>query len=143
MILKTTYRSHFFFKKNFKKNFNNKKKIFTKSIIIFILFFKFFFKNFLLSVLFKKQTKNKTNILKAPSRHKKFFHQIFIEYFCVVFNWHTTLDKYIINIFTQIHIFVKLNLIFLKIGTNTMNKTKFNIIFLNNSFVKHTTNSIY
>jgi hypothetical protein len=83
LIIKSTYKSHFNLKKNFLKN--NKKQIFSKNIIIFILFSKIFFKNYDLSVNYKNKKNNKLSILKAPSRHKKFFHQIFMEYFCVNF----------------------------------------------------------
>jgi hypothetical protein len=130
LILKTTYKSHFDFKKNFLKK-NKKKQIFSKSIIVFILFSKIFFINYNLNIRYTKQQILKLNLLKAPSRHKKFFHQIFLEYFCVNFNWCIDLQKKYVDIFMCINIFLKLNNIFLKIGTNTLNRNKFKLVFLN------------
>jgi len=60
-----------------------KKKIFVKNIIIFILFTKIFVKNSTTSFQFKKKKKKNISLLKAPSRHKKFFHQISYEYFYI------------------------------------------------------------
>jgi hypothetical protein len=129
LIIKSTYKSHFFLKKNFLKN--NKKQIFTKSIIVFILFSKIFFKNYNLNIFYNNKKTNKINILKAPSRHKKFFHQVYMEYFCVNFIWSINYNYDKIFIPNYIHIFKKINLIFLKIGTNTLSRVKFKLIFKN------------
>lgn len=129
MIIKSTYKSHFCLKKNFLKK-NKKKQIFSKNIVIFILFSKIFLKNFNLSILFTNKKKNKLNILKAPSRHKKFFHQIFMEYFCIKFIWYI-LTKHNINLVYCTNFFFKINFIFLKIGTNTLTRTKFKLTLFN------------
>ena len=130
MIIKSTYKSHFSLKKNFlKKNF--KKQIFTKNIIIFIIFSKIFFKNYNLNISYTNKKLNKLNILKAPSRHKKFFHQLFMEYFCVNFIWSIIINYNQIMVQDYILIFKKINILFLKIGTNTLTRTKFKITFLN------------
>lgn len=126
MIIKTTYKSHFFLKKKvFSKNI--KKRIFNKNIILFILFSKIFFKKYKLNVLYLNKKIDKFNILKAPSRHKKFFHQVFTEYFCIKFIWFIQNNKQCCGI----DLFEKLNFIFLKIGTNTLSRFKFKLIFLN------------
>jgi hypothetical protein len=129
LIIKSTYKSHFFLKKNFLKN--NKKQIFTKNIIIFILFSKIFFKNYNLNIFYNNKKTNKINILKAPSRHKKFFHQVYMEYFCVKFTWSVNCNFYKIPIIDYIKIFKKINLIFLKIGTNTLTRVKLKLVFKN------------
>jgi hypothetical protein len=122
LILKTTYKSHFNFKKCLNKK-NQKKQIFTKNIILFILFGKIFFQNHLLGIKFSKN-KQTLNILKAPSRHKKFFHQIYIEYFNTTLTWHINDTTNIISLQNSILLFKKINKIFLKIGTNTLTRTK-------------------
>jgi hypothetical protein len=77
---------------------------------------------------FKKNFFLKTNLLKAPSRHKKFFHQISFEYFNLnVFFYFFEKAKILIN--NSILFFQKLNLIFEKIGSNTLTKTKFSTKF--------------
>ena len=83
MIVKTVFKSHFKIKKNYFKN--KSKKIFVKNIFVFLIFSKVFFKNCFVSFFFNKLKLNKINLLKAPSRHKKFFHQIYTEYFQVTF----------------------------------------------------------
>ena len=129
MIIKSTYKSHFFLKKNFLKK-NKKKQIFSKNMVIFILFSKIFLKNINLSILFTNKKTNKLNILKAPSRHKKFFHQIFMEYFCIKIKWFI-LTNHKIDLLTCVNIFLKINNIFLKIGSNTLTRTKFKLIYPN------------
>ena len=80
MTIKVDFKSNFKIKNNFSKN-NAKKNIFIKNMVVFLLFSKTFFKNCKVTLLLNKKRKIITNILKAPSRHKKFFHQIFHEIF--------------------------------------------------------------
>lgn len=127
MIVKTTFKSHFKIKKFSTKK--NPKKIFVKNIFIFLLFSKIFFKKCYVSFNFKKnQTTNKINLLKAPSRHKKFFHQICYEYFQVVFIF--KFSKIFKKNFNLIKLFNLLNNIFLKIGSNILNRKKISIVFM-------------
>lgn len=122
MIVKTTFKSHFKLKKNFKKN--KSKFIFVKNIVIFFLFFKVFFKNCSLSLSFSKKKSNQISLLKAPSRHKKFFHQICFENFILKTYFYFFFKP---NVLYQntILFFLKLNVIFEKFGSNTLTKTKF------------------
>lgn len=126
MIIKTTFKSHFKVKKNFKKN--KSKFIFVKNIVVLFLFFRIFLKNCQLNLLFSKKKSNKINILKAPSRHKKFFHQTCLESFILksslrFFIKSKTDYKHTITFFKN------LNLIFEKFGSNTLNKTRFSARF--------------
>ena len=126
MIIKATFKSHFKIKKNFKKNFN--KFIFVKNIVIFFLFFKVFLKNCSISLSFSNKKQNKTSLLKAPSRHKKFFHQICFENF-VFKTYFYFFDNPLIGINDSIGFFKKINNIFEKFGNNTLSKTNFRVIF--------------
>ena len=121
MIVKTFYKSHFKIKTNLKKNLD--KSIFTKNIVIFVLFSQIFFKNCKISIKFSKKENDKTNLLKAPSRHKKFFHQIFYEYFSLVFFFF--FKNVFISLTNVYAVFIKLGLVFLKIGSNTISRTKY------------------
>ena len=121
MIVKTFYKSHFKIKTNLKKNLD--KSIFTKNIVIFVLFSQIFFKNCKISIKFSKKENDKTNLLKAPSRHKKFFHQIFYEYFSLVFFFF--FKNVFISLTNVYAVFIKLGLVFLKIGSNTFSRTKY------------------
>lgn len=71
-----------------------------------------------------KTKKLETNLLKAPSRHKKFFHQIFVETFYLkmflYFDIKAKLCLQTLNTF-----FNKLNKIFVKFGSNTLTRIKF------------------
>jgi hypothetical protein len=125
MIVKTVFKSHFKIKKKILKN--NSKKIFVKNMFIFLLFSKIFLKNCLVSFFFRKDNLNKINLLKAPSRHKKFFHQIYYEYFQVKFIFR--FKKIFKKINNTIIIFNVFNKIFLKIGSNTLNRIKLSISF--------------
>ena len=125
MIVKTTFKSHFKIKKNLKSNL--KKKIFVKNIVVFLLFTKIFFKKCSISFLFFKNRKNQTNLLKAPSRHKKFFHQIFYEFFQI-----KVFFKFLNLLFNApeiIPIYKDLNKVFLKVGSNILTRTKFLVIY--------------
>lgn len=59
------------------------KKIFLKNILINLLFLKILMINCDVKIHFLKQKSEILNILKAPSRHKKFTHQYFFEFFLV------------------------------------------------------------
>jgi hypothetical protein len=125
LIVKTTFKSHFKIKKTLFKNKN--KNIFVKNMIVFFLFSKIFFKNCTISLLFKKTKKLQTNLLKAPSRHKKFFHQICFEFFFLkvnfYFNFKIKIPLQIINTFFQ-----KINNIFIKFGSNVLTRIKFLLV---------------
>lgn len=127
MIVKTIFKSHFKIKKSFLKN--KEKKIFVKNIIIFLLFTKIFVSGCLVSFFFKKNKVNCTNILKAPSRHKQFFHQVFYEFFQINVFFSFIKVKDLTKIENSIAIFEKLNLVFQKIGTNILTRTKILISF--------------
>ena len=105
----------------------SEKKIFIKNMIIFILLSRSLFKNCEVKLLFLKKSELASNILKAPSRHKKFFHQIKIETFFIkiFFKFKQScreevpiLDSNILNLIR------KLDLVFSKIGSNTLNRLK-------------------
>lgn len=124
MTLTTTFKSHFKIKKNFYKN--KKKVIFVKNMVFFFLFTKVFFTNFDTSLMFQKKTLKQLSLLKAPSRHKNFFHQTCIEVFILkiffYYKCNTTISlHYFLNFFK------KLNIILKKIGSNTLTRTKFSI----------------
>jgi hypothetical protein len=123
LTIKTTFKSHFKVNKNLKKQ-NKSKTIFIKNILIFFLFSKIFFKNCTVNVLFLKKSKNQTNLLKAPSRHKKFFHQIFLEFFFLkmTFKFLSCMKIHTNNLNP---FFFKLNTFFSDFGTNLLNRTKF------------------
>lgn len=78
LIIKSTYRSHFKLKKS---SNTNSKTIFLKNMFIFILFSRTLIKNCKITTRFFKKNSNKVSVLKAPSRHKKFFHHIYTESF--------------------------------------------------------------
>ena len=126
MFIKTVFKSHFKVKKSFKKNL--KKKIFIKNTLIFLMFVKIFFKNCSVSFFFTKNKSIHTNILKAPSRHKKFFHQVVYEFFTtkVNFFFKSFFLKYIL---LSIPTFNIINNVFYKIGSNTLTRVKFTAIF--------------
>ena len=139
MVIKLTFKSHFKIKKinknSNKKQFNNPKTIFVKNMVVFLLFNKLFFENCTTTILFTKTTTNNISLLKAPSRHKKFFHQVFQENFflkiffrCLYYKLNSLVDFKKINLNTNIisiKIFKKLFLIFSKIGSNVLTQTKF------------------
>lgn len=122
MIIKITFKSHFKIKKNFKKNKN--KSIFVKNIVVLLFFSKIFFKNCVVSLLFLNKKAHKVSLLRAPSRHKKFFHQIFLETFLLKLFLRY---NYTNNITSKngLHIFKGLNSsVLLKMGTNTLSRSK-------------------
>jgi hypothetical protein len=127
LIVKSTFKSHFKIKKNLCKDSKNlEKKIFVKNMFIFLLFSKIFLKNCVVSFFFKTIKKNKTNILKAPSRHKKFFHQIYFEFFQIKFFFRFFLKKSL-NIKSTTILFNKFNLFLNKVGSNILTRVKITI----------------
>ena len=134
MIIKTTFKSHFKIKKNFCKNL--KKKIFVKNIIIFLLFTKIFFRGCVVSFFFTRNKTNRTDVLKAPSRHKKFFHQIYYEFFNikVIFNFKEgVLKKTTYPSTDLVYCFESLSNIFKRMGSNTLTRVKFIVSFKTNT----------
>lgn len=129
--MKTTYKSHFKLKKFFKKD---EKKIFVKNMIIFLLFSNIFLQNCKISLLFSVKQKTHTSLLKAPSRHKKFFHHIFYEIFLVklFFKFLKNFKIYNKNFFK---IFSLINCIFNKIGSNTLTRIKTTVSMQSQSFL--------
>ena len=126
MIIKATFKSHFKIKKNFKKNLN--KFTFVKNIVVFFLFFKVFFKNLKISLSFSKKKRFQTSLLKAPSRHKKFFHQICFEYFTLKAFFYFLINP-TIGLNNVVCFFQKLNTIFERFGSNVLLKSKFSTLF--------------
>ncbi len=96
---------------------------------MFLLFTKIFVSGCVVSFFFKKNKVNCTNILKAPSRHKQFFHQVFYEFFQVNVFFNFIKMKTITKTGNSVVIFEKLNLVFQKIGTNILTRTKILISF--------------
>ena len=97
---------------------------------MFLLFTKIFISSCIVSFFFKKNKVNCTNILKAPSRHKQFFHQVFYEFFQVNVFFSFIKIKSITKTENSIIIFNKINLVFQKIGTNILTRTKTLISFI-------------
>ena len=123
MFIRNTFKSHFKIKKT---QYDKKKHIFTKNITIFLLFSKVFFKICLVNIKFEKRKKNKTSFLKAPSRHKKYFHQTLFEYFTLkfffFFNSLCNISyKKFIKIYKNFYKF------FIRIGSNTLTHYSFHI----------------
>lgn len=130
--IKQIFKSHF--KINTKATKNSKKKcIFVKNMILFMLVSKFFLNQCNVSLLLKKDFKNNTNILKAPSRHKKFFHQVTFELFTVkvIYSFGEFFKKiFLLNSITKVMFFFKkINVCFLRIGSNTLNRVKIIVCF--------------
>ncbi len=125
MIVKTTFKSHFKIKKTLFKN--KEKSIFVKNMIVFFLFSKIFLRNCSINLLFKKVKKLQTNLLKAPSRHKKFFHQVCFEFFYLKVNFNFNFKLKIPTHFFCVF-FEKINNIFIKFGSNTLTRVKFSLI---------------
>jgi len=127
--IKTVFKSNFKICKSIKQN-KSKKIIFVKNLTIFLLFSKIFFRNCIVSLHFLKEIKNTINLLKAPSRHKQFFHQVYFEIFKVYVTFSFKKAQNInFNKNNIIHLFKKFNNIFLKIGSNTLTRVKFSVLF--------------
>ena len=120
MIIKSTFKSFF----KIKNGFNNKNKnIFVKNIFIFILLSKVILKKCKVSVNFVKVKKLRCSILKAPSRHKKYFHHTFMEIFFLKIKF--DFKVFLWSVSNSIYGFLKLDPIFKKIGSNTLSRVKF------------------
>ena len=89
-----------FFKSHFKLNSVSKRrrKIFLKNIIINLFFLKFLLLNCTITLNFFKNNTNIINILKAPSRHKKFIHQYLVEFFLIQLTIISNVQKLLYNI---------------------------------------------
>ena len=121
MIFKLKYKSHFKIKNKFLKN--KSKKIFVKNFLIFLFLNKIFLKNAIITFKFNKIKCDKTNLLKAPSRHKKFFHQICFEYFILsIFFKYSTVIKLNKHFIFKFNLFIKS--FFMKFGSNSITNTK-------------------
>ncbi len=123
MIIKTTFKSHF---KVSKKKINKDKSIFVRNMVVFFLFSKVFLKSCNVNLLFQKVNNQPTSFLKAPSRHKKFFHQVFFEFFIIKI-FFFFLKKGKVN--NPQKIFKKIDNFFKKIGTNVLTRTKISVTF--------------
>jgi hypothetical protein len=131
LIIKITYKSHFKVKRFLKKK--DEKKILIKNILIFLLVSKIFFKNCKVNFLLLKKKKFSTSLLKAPSRHKRFFHQIAMELFFLKIFFFFKTGNGVENTNNNFLILNReLNNIFLKLGSNTLNRVKFRTVFKEN-----------
>jgi len=121
LIIKTTFKSHFKIQKNKK---NKKKFVFLKNMVVFLLFSKIFFKNCCVVLNFLKKKDTQRSFLKAPSRHKKFFHQVFSEsFFLKIFFKFIFFKKFNLNNCINVH--NNLNNVFKKIGSNIFTRIKY------------------
>ena len=131
MVFKTVFKSHFKIKKGVLKN--SKKKIFVKNMVVFLLFTKIFFKGCVVNFFFTKNKSTSSSILKAPSRHKKFFHQLFYEYFTIKINFFfknfTFLQIKPTTLVYLSFVFLNINTIFKKINSNTLTRVKLSTSF--------------
>lgn len=104
-----------------------------KGILIFLLFSKTFFKYCKVSLLFFKPKTLNVTFLKAPSRHKKFFHETTFVKYTVKLTYNVFLGKFVKTRVVLPHVsqvnktFVKLNQLFDVLGSNTLSKCKFKI----------------
>lgn len=123
MIIKVIFKSHFKVKKKFKKK-NLKKKILVKNMLVLFLFSKIFFVNFTISCTFMKPLKKVFSLLKAPSRHKKYFHQLVIEYYKCAFFFKLKEQKRI-DLSMCLHCFSRIEEgFFKKLGSNIFSRVK-------------------
>ena len=119
-------KSHFKIKQQNSKISDNKIKL-VKNITYFILFSSIFFKNCETSLMFKKKKKNQISLLKAPSRHKKFFHQISVDSYTIkIFFNFTQMFDVCNNV--SVTFFNRLVEFFLIFGSNTVTLTKVSLI---------------
>ena len=127
MLIKITFKSHFKIKQ---KNKLKNKLIFVTNMLTLLLFSKIFFKNTHTGIIFKKISKKKTSLLKAPSRHKKFFHQVFYEYFILKVFFKINVTYIYTKLNTPVTVFRYVDGCFLKkIGSNVLSRTKLLFIF--------------
>lgn len=121
LIIKSTYKSHFKIKKSSKN-----KTVFVKNMFIFILFSKTVLKSCRVTTMFFKKNTTSTDILKAPSRHKKFFHHVHTEYFFLKISF-LFLKKFTLNALDFLNFFKKSAVVFKKFGSNTLNNTRYSL----------------
>jgi len=131
-----TLKSFFKLHKGTQKKSRKKDTIHVKGISLFLLFSKSFFKNCKIKIFFPKSQKSCLVFLKAPSRHKKFFHETVFEKYKVniiynVLRFNRSTFKYetvILSNFFIINLaFLKLNKLFDLFGSNTLTKCKFRV----------------
>jgi hypothetical protein len=133
LIITTTLKSHFKIKKLLKKS--DSKSVFVKNIIIFILFSSIFLKSFKIKLNFFKKRFNYTNILKAPSRHKKFFHQVGYECFLVKVIFYSNAELLLaLDIKNSVTFFGGVDTLFQNFGSNTLNRINFTLRYSNCCF---------
>jgi len=124
LIIKTTFKSHF----KIKTAGISKKKIIIKNVILFIFLTKFFLKDFTINMCFKKYYKNIVNVLKAPCRHKKFFHKLVYEYYTVNIVYKYKKLYVLKKKFETSFFFYNLKKFYNKIGTTSLSRTKILVI---------------
>ena len=88
------------------------------------MFSKLFLKNFKINLRFLKKKNTQTSFLKAPSRHKKFFHQVCYEMFILKIFIKYFFEK-VFDRNSYISLFENCESIFKEIGSNTLTRTKF------------------
>ena len=120
------------FKSHFKLNIMRKrsKKIFLKNILINLFFLKVLLINCNVKLHFSKKKTNIMNILRAPSRHKKFTHQYTFEFFLVklLLTFPTFLVSNQPN-FDIICLFISIKKFSKKFTSSLLVQTKIQIIF--------------
>ena len=137
IVIKATFKSHFKVKQSNSSCKTLEKHIFVKNIVIFLLFAKIFLPKCNTSILFSSKKSLNTSILKAPSRHKKFFHQVFLETFSIKIFLHfgilhsdnhknICINK---NCFYSVTFFKDLDALFSNVGSNILTRTKFSTSF--------------
>jgi len=128
LVVGVTYKSHFKAKKS--TIFSKKKVIFLKNVVLLLLFSKIFFKKCKMTTRFLTVRSCSTSLLKAPNRHKKFFHQVFYEYFFIkiFFKYKDVLHN--ACLLSCCLSFVQLDFgFFQKFGSNVLSKAKIKISF--------------
>ena len=100
------------------------KYIFVKNMVLLLLFSKIYNRSCKMSLLYTNKKKCITSFLKAPSRHKKFFHQIVLEIFSVKFFFKFLFFKKI-NYKSNHLVLIKKKNFFQKVGSNNFTLVKF------------------
>lgn len=120
-------KSHFKIKQQSNNKIGDNKIKLVKGLTYFILFSSIFFKNCETSLMFKKEKKNQISLLKAPSRHKKFFHQISVDSYSIKIFFNFT-KRFNICSNKSVAFFNGLVGFFLIFGSNTITLTKVSLI---------------
>jgi hypothetical protein len=118
LLVKTVFKSHFKIKHQTKSKY-----IFCKNILTFLLFSKIFFKNCSVKLKFEVLKTTQLSMLKAPSRHKKFFHQICLEFF-ILKVFYKFFKKMSVQLYKCITLKKKVLKIFNDFGSNILTKHK-------------------